>query len=398
MVGKGHPEFSTKRQQDAEEFFRHIMDLLDKNHKKTKQLNNLSDLFRFKIEDRIQCLASNKVNYVDKSDYLLSLPIPLDKASNLEEVSAYLKEKEKAESEERTLPDIVRSKVKLSDCLDQFAREELIDDYYSTAVNQKVQAKKSFKIKTYPDYLMLHMQKFTLDHLWQPKKIDCSLEVPDVIDLAYLRGKDLQPNEELLQENTLIDVKFDENLLASLTEMGFTKNACKRALLRTKSNNLDSALNWLFDHKDDPDFNAPIEQDLIKSSKKSTKFVPDQAGLDMIVSMGLSEANAVRCLKETNNNVEAAIEWYFSNMDKLGEPEAPEEAEEDSSEEVKFKDGSEKYKLVAFISHMGTSAQCGHYVCHILKDDKWVIYNDNKVAISENPPRDLAYMYLFKRI
>lgn len=28
---------------------------------------------------------------------------------------------------------------------------------------------------------------------------------------------------------------------------------------------------------------------------------------------------------------------------------------------------------------------------------RWVIYNDRKVAVSENPPRDLAYLYFYKR-
>lgn len=60
-----------------------------------------------------------------------------------------------------------------------------------------------------------------------------------------------------------------------------------------------------------------------------------------------------------------------------------------------------EYKLVAFISHMGTSSQVGHYVCHILKDAAdvgWVIFNDNKVAISQNPPKELGYLYLYQRI
>lgn len=57
-----------------------------------------------------------------------------------------------------------------------------------------------------------------------------------------------------------------------------------------------------------------------------------------------------------------------------------------------------EYKLVAFISHMGTSTVAGHYVCHILKEGRWVIFNDSKVALSENPPKDLAYLYFYKRI
>ena len=60
-------------------------------------------------------------------------------------------------------------------------------------------------------------------------------------------------------------------------------------------------------------------------------------------------------------------------------------------------DGAPAYELKAFISHMGSSVHVGHYVCHILRDGKWVIYNDNKVALSENPPKGLGYLYLYKR-
>jgi ubiquitin carboxyl-terminal hydrolase 5/13 len=47
---------------------------------------------------------------------------------------------------------------------------------------------------------------------------------------------------------------------------------------------------------------------------------------------------------------------------------------------------------------MGTSTQCGHYVCHILKDGRWTIFNDENVALSENPPKDLAYIYFYQRV
>jgi len=87
------------------------------------------------------------------------------------------------------------------------------------------------------------------------------------------------------------------------------------------------------------------------------------------------------------------------------------------------------YKLVGFISHMGTSTMVGHYVCHLLKEDRWVIFNDEKVrildellvlfwwdyhfwklcfysytnlslqvALSENPPKELGYIYMYQRI
>lgn len=57
-----------------------------------------------------------------------------------------------------------------------------------------------------------------------------------------------------------------------------------------------------------------------------------------------------------------------------------------------------EYRLVGFISHMGTSSMVGHYVCHILKQGQWTIYNDEKVAYSEQPPKNLGYLYLYERI
>jgi ubiquitin carboxyl-terminal hydrolase 5/13 len=60
-------------------------------------------------------------------------------------------------------------------------------------------------------------------------------------------------------------------------------------------------------------------------------------------------------------------------------------------------DGPGKYSLVGIISHMGSNTACGHYVAHIRKAGRWAIFNDEKVAASASPPRDLGYLYLFKR-
>ncbi len=57
-----------------------------------------------------------------------------------------------------------------------------------------------------------------------------------------------------------------------------------------------------------------------------------------------------------------------------------------------------EYQLHAFISHMGSSAHSGHYVCHILKEGRWVLFNDRKVALSEDPPKDMGYIYIYKRV
>jgi hypothetical protein len=42
--------------------------------------------------------------------------------------------------------------------------------------------------------------------------------------------------------------------------------------------------------------------------------------------------------------------------------------------------GVGKYSLLAVISHIGKGTDHGHYVCHILKEGAWVLYNDEKVS------------------
>ena len=45
------------------------------------------------------------------------------------------------------------------------------------------------------------------------------------------------------------------------------------------------------------------------------------------------------------------------------------------------------YELVGFVSHIGKNTGSGHYVAHIKKDGRWVIFDDQKVALSAEPPR-----------
>lgn len=119
--------------------------------------------------------------------------------------------------------------------------------------------------------------------------------------------------------------------------------------------------------------------------------------------MNFSRTHAERALAMTNNNVEAAADWAFNHPEDSSTLHALMDALPQSSpthhttKKTHFRDGSGKYRLVAFISHIGTTTACGHYVAHILKDGRWVIFNDETVAVSEHPPKDLAYLYLYKR-
>ena len=126
------------------------------------------------------------------------------------------------------------------------------------------------------------------------------------------------------------------------------------------------------------------------------------------MEMGFSEKKCIKALKNCDNNAERAMEWIFSHMD---EPDDDDEAMNDESVAGDNNDQDQykcqkpgQYKLQSFITHLGGSTACGHYVCHINKqivdgegDNKWVYFNDAKVAETNEPPVGKGYMYFFNK-
>ena len=96
LIGKNHPDFSSKQQQDAQEFFLHLMSVLDKNSR--NQPIQPGNSLKFAVEDRFECTTSGKVKYTTRGEYCLPLPIPLHLASNIAEVKAYEARLKEAES------------------------------------------------------------------------------------------------------------------------------------------------------------------------------------------------------------------------------------------------------------------------------------------------------------
>jgi ubiquitin carboxyl-terminal hydrolase 5/13 len=89
LVGKGHPEFSTSHQQDACEFFIHLMQLLERAEHKcgdrmraSAESPPLSSIFKFKLEQRTQCAATGAVSYKHEEQNVLHVDIPLEAATN----------------------------------------------------------------------------------------------------------------------------------------------------------------------------------------------------------------------------------------------------------------------------------------------------------------------------
>ncbi|WIA18510.1 hypothetical protein OEZ85_009963 [Tetradesmus obliquus] len=100
LVGKGHPEFSSGRQQDAAEYLTHLLQLISRSEHAAATRLGLGEqqaltpsVFGFQLEYRTQCLTSSAVSYRRAMAASLELHIPLEAATNKEAVAAH-KERE----------------------------------------------------------------------------------------------------------------------------------------------------------------------------------------------------------------------------------------------------------------------------------------------------------------
>ncbi|XP_057474093.1 ubiquitin carboxyl-terminal hydrolase 14-like isoform X2 [Actinidia eriantha] len=402
VIAASHPEFSTMRQQDALEFFLHFIDQVERVNAGKPELDpSLS--FKFGIEERLAC-PSGKVAYNRRHDYILSLGIPLHKAINKDELEAFQKSKaerdlEGKEVSSRSTGQIVRPRIRLVDCLQSFIAEEEVHDFYSTELKAKVTATKNAGLTSFPNYLVLHMRKFVMEAGWVPKKLDVYIDVPDTIDISHMRSRGIQPGEELLPEAAAGDLAESEKLLANedivsqLASMGFNYLHCQKAAINTSNAGVEEAMNWLLSHMDDSDIDAPISQE---AQSSGASFV-DQSKVETLVSFGFEEDIARKALKASGGDIEKATDWIF-NPNASGPSDMSVSSSTTSIGDSHLPDGGGVYRLMGIVSHIGTSTQCGHYVAHIYKDGRWVIFNDEKVGVSKDPPKDMGYLYVFERL
>lgn len=122
----------------------------------------------------------------------------------------------------------------------------------------------------------------------------------------------------------------------------------------------------------------------------------------LVASLGAFTPDQVRAaLKATSGAADRAADWLFSHMDDLDGAIAALDTggtpQESKGPLIPLEDGEGKYSLVGMVSHIGKNTGSGHYVAHLKKDGKWVIFNDEKVALSHKPPYQHAYLYLFQR-
>ncbi|OAA44123.1 ubiquitin carboxyl-terminal hydrolase 14 [Metarhizium rileyi] len=392
LIGRGHEEFSTMRQQDAFELLQHLFKLISRS----KHPSNLQDptaSFRFVLEQRLQCLSCDKVRYSINEQDSLFIDVPLEKlpaAGESDDASCQYKP------------------VTFKQCLDNLTAAEKVE-LTCPACGSKDGFSKQSLFKTFPEILAVNARKMTVVN-WVPIKVDVPVIVSDepfLLD-SYL-SKGLQPSEEQLPDEPETQGPAfvpDAASLAHLEGMGFPVNRCEKALYATGNSDANAAMEWLFGHMDDPDIDTPLN---LSSQGGEPGNTVDPGKIEMLGAMGFSVPQAKRALKETGGDVERAVEWLFSHPDDQGMYEEN-SAESGASVTAKEPAGRStlpaQFQLQSIVCHKGTSIHAGHYVAFIRKQleghqaPSWVLFNDEKVveATDIDEMRKFAYVYFFKRV
>lgn len=197
------------------------------------------------------------------------------------------------------------------------------------------------------------------------------LDIPVVVDTApfpldpYM-STGLLDTEELLPEDNeggSSKPSFEPNAAAmgQLEGMGFPAPRCIRALYNTGNSDAETAMNWLFQHMDDPDIDAPLE--LPRASTGAAGAQADPESVVMLTSMGFTEAQAKKALRETGGDVERAVEWVFSHPDDAGDPEGGPTGGASEAPAEKTVSGSTEtpanFQLHSIVCHKGSSIHSG---------------------------------------
>jgi ubiquitin carboxyl-terminal hydrolase 5/13 len=334
FITKGHKDFSTGEQQDAEEFLRYFLLTLSRKEMARQQSTTPAPLkedpgrlFEFLVEERKQCSACGGVRYTRNAQTTLAFNIPVQPPAD----------------PSVKLPDDQRPRVSLDDCLTAMLLPQDCECRCESCGVSPAIYQTTFRVATFPTVFALHPRREYLDRTtYTTKKLDVFVDAPEVINLERIRGRGLQAGER---------------------EMMYTSPASAAANAGGE---------------------APV----------------DEEGLALLMSMGIELETAQWALRQTGNNMERAVDWVFSH------PEGPPTASAESAPTPQPRkqadlevatDGEASYELFAMVSHIGSSALTGHYIAHVKKGGSWTIFNDEKVAFSQDPPFSMASIYFYRR-
>lgn len=354
LIGRGHEEFSTMRQQDAFELLLHLLKLITRSSH-TAPLQDPVQSFQFAMEQRLQCMSCKKVRYRTDEQDNISIPVPVRrKPSNANGALDGEKPKDEFES------------VTFKECLDTFTASELVELTCPSCGSKDGFTKRSL-FKTFPSTLAVNARRFELVN-WVPTKLDVPVVVGDQpFELDAYKSHGLRDDEELLPEDATTggapSFTPNETALSQLEGMGFPRVRCEKALHATGNSDADTAMNWLFAHMEDPDIDTPLDLGAASSGSGAASSINPES-IETLGAMGIGAPQARKALKETGGDVNRALDWVFSHPDDqgdFGEDDAPTSAPVADGEKQMAGNAAlpATFRLQSIVCHKGASIHAG---------------------------------------
>lgn len=378
LVAAGHPDFSTSQQQDAAEFLGHFARFVERAHRGLGAPNPFAAA-AYTEQTVISCATCGAVSVQRTPNVtMLELAVPLP---------------------EPPFVDADLAPVPIEACLDHTFARELVTQRCG-ACNSVCAALKTSVPASAPETLVVRVRRFVPTDGFVPRKVDVKIVIKDSGEITLpVQGSRAATAAAAASLPAAAAPQPDEGSIAQLTSMGFSRAKASKAL-RENAGSVEAAMEWIFVHMDDPDEPEPSPA---APASAAPGPVMDPEAVAMLMSMGFDQAKAEKALRSTGGDMERAIEWVFNHPDDDGAVEAPAaDGLSSSSAAADGPDSRAQYRLVAFISHKGTSVHAGHYVAYARAGpgSGWVLFNDSKVADSQPTIAEAmahAYIYLFRK-
>lgn len=342
-LAQRHPEFSGGHQQDVSEYYRYFLEQLERSERV-----NLPRLtyqgegapwtgsvfnFHFELKFREKDGAGVKLIRSGPQTLFNMLELPVPKHKGIPKPMEMKTEERTAETREN--PDTKRPRLDESSSTEPPADDQLLipfeaclESYFEPeevnldhpVLHRRVPFTKTVRFRHFPRYLVIKLSRYYVGENWTPKKINAEIPMPLEVDLTAYRASGLQGEEVELQEigstagtesanapsqASSSDFTIDETVLQSLTSMGFSENGCRRALLATRTMDMEVAMNWIIEHMEDPDFNDPPNTTSTNSNNVTTQLPSvSEESVQMLCAMGYTSEQCTAALIATDNNIE----------------------------------------------------------------------------------------------
>jgi ubiquitin carboxyl-terminal hydrolase 5/13 len=412
VLANGRSDFLSGDQQDAQEFIAHVLALSrakvvgtgatrtaggksereDDAHVNGGRIDP-SHSSRIEVVARKECLGCQRVAYARNLEDTIRLSNPIDPSSL------------PAPPANKDDPEPPRPSVALQEVFERFVSPSMVEGARCEDCSARDGFITTNCLANLPEVLVFDVNRQYFDvNTLSTKKMNVLVMPPQSVDLSFLKGPNgPQPGEQTLSSHSNIVRATTDAIYADVpptaTSTATTASAAPAAVVSV-----------------------------------------DEMSLVQMISMGIDQPVAEWALRKTKNNLEQAIDAVFSGaapsveellMQSTAPPPPPAtpalippnpSATADSGNDdgsVTLSDvahgGNTTYHLSAMISHVGSSAQTGHYVCHIRKpkssvtseafdsadsgddDHCWVSYNDEKVGVTTKPPFGQASTYVYRR-